>query len=196
MQFQDNFVVLSAKRMVDPVLKIAIQKGRFDLDDSTQRFAIEYDPNLAFGRSGQDEREPALESSIKSQPGDLPNKTSPANAFQKVDIVGFGVQTVLSHDTIILKLDSDADTFFLMQHLIAQKLPEPLSKHADNLIDYVIRSMPRWYGLNDTTPCDGTASHFVFLVKKTFARNLPTFKSNTYEEDSYGNIVFNIRSVL
>jgi hypothetical protein len=40
-QFQDNFVVLEEYRMVDPVLKTAVQRARFEPDDD-----VEYDPEL------------------------------------------------------------------------------------------------------------------------------------------------------
>ena len=89
-----------------------------------------------------------------------------------------------------------------MRRLIALKIPIPLSIQPDALIDYIVRSMPKWYGLKKTSAYEGSSPGdlkkltFTFLLDKSFALRLPSYKPHAFEEDDAGNILFDRREIV
>jgi hypothetical protein len=199
-QFQDNFVMLIGYRMVDPVLKVAVQRGRFDMDDGTQSYEVEYDPQLRPDRLWQKMPEEEIQRRIKFG---MPRRKDDLIPFESKNIarvISFSIHDEQIGDQLILRLRCNEQDFLFMRRLIAQKLPSPLSGQPDELIDYIVRSMPKWYGVRETSPFEGwdpgTLKGLTFLLDKSFALHLPSYKAHAFEEDDVGNIVFDRREIV
>ena len=197
MRFEDNFVVLTESRMVDLVLKVTVQAGRFELDDCTRGFEIEFDPDLRPDRLWQKMPEEDIQRLIKF---DMPRRKDDLIPFRSKTIVGlasFGIREKPIDDDLILKLQWSDKSFLLYRRLITERTPKPLSDHPVELIEYVIRSMPKWYGVKATTPCGWKdMKRLTFLIDKSFARHLPGYEAQAFEEDGAGNIVFDKREIV
>jgi hypothetical protein len=87
-----------------------------------------------------------------------------------------------------------------MRQLVTEKIPGPLSSQPDELIDYIVRSMPKWYGVKNTSPFESSdprgLKRLTFLLDKSFALHLPSYKAHAFEEDDAGNIVFDRREIV
>jgi hypothetical protein len=200
MQFQDNFVVFRENRMVDPVLKVAVQGGQFSMDESAQWYQVEYDPELRPDRLWQKMPEEEIQRRITF---DMPRRKDDLIPFKSkniVRLVGFSIREEPMGDHLILGLRCDEQDFFLMHRLISQKIPSPLSSQPNELIDYIVRSMPKWYGVKKTSPFEGWdpsgLKRLTFLLDKSFALHLPSYKAHAFEEDGAGNIVFDRREIV
>jgi len=190
MQFQDKFVVLTANRMVDPVLGIKVQAGHFELDDSTQVFRIMYDPCLRLPTSGQGKLENEA-GRLSEEVGSI-GSSGPPEVESMIEILGFGIQHVSVGDSIVLKLDADENTYVSMKNSIKRKLPGSLSEQPDDLIYYIIHSMPNWYGSKQATPCEWKGHGLTFLIKESFAKYTPR---NEFGGAGDGYVVFDEREI-
>jgi hypothetical protein len=198
MQFQDNFVVLVVYRMVDPVLKVAVQRGRFNMDDSAQWYEVEYDPELRPDRLWQKMPEEEIQRRITFGWPRRKDDLIPFVSKSIARVIDFSIHSEQIGDHLILRLRCDEQDFLLMRRLITQKIPSPLSSQPDELIDYIVRSMPKWYGVKKTSPFEGWAAdlkRLTFLLDKSFALHLPSYKAHAFEEDGAGNIVFDRRGI-
>jgi hypothetical protein len=198
MQFQDNFVALVVYRMADPVLKIAVQRGRFEMDGSDQWYDVEYDPELRPDRLWQKMPEEEIQRRIKFGWPRRKDDLIPFVSESIARVLGFSIHDEQIGDHLILRLRCDEQSFLFMRRLITQKTPSALSSHPDELIDYIVRSMPRWYGVKETSPFEGWAAdlkRLTFLLDKSFAIHLPSYKAHAFEEDGAGNIVFDRREI-
>src|SRR5437016_2874837 len=83
MPFQDNFVVLIEYRMVDPVLKVAVQRTRFNMEEGSQWFDVYYDPELRPDRLWQKMPEEEIQQRIKF---DMPRRKDDLIPFQAKNI--------------------------------------------------------------------------------------------------------------
>jgi hypothetical protein len=204
MQFQDNFIVLTENRMVDPVLKVAVWKGRFEMDYSYQSYDVEYDPELRPDRLWQKEPEEEIQRRITFGMPRRKDDLIPFRSKNTASIFGFNIdhEPIGDRDHLILRLRSDGQDFLFMRRLITQKIPSPLSSQPDELIDYVVRSMPKWYGLKEISAYEGSNPRdlkrltFTFLLDKSFALHLPSYRAHAFEEDGAGNIVFDKREIV
>jgi len=100
-------------------------------------------------------------------------------------------------DELILRLNWRDEDFVFYSRLIAVDAPEPLSSHAGEFLAYVIRSMPKWYGLKNTTPSEWEVmKRLTFLVEKSVARHLPGFWGGWVRSGWRRNIVFDRREIV
>jgi hypothetical protein len=200
MRFQDNFVVLIGYRMADPVLKVAVQRGRFNMDDDAQWYDVEYDPELRPDRLWQKEPEEEIQRRIKFGMPRRKDDLIPFVSESIVRVISFSIHDEQIDGQLILRLRCGEQDFLFMRRLIAQKLPGPLSSEPDELIDYIVRSMPKWYGVKTTSPFEGRdpgdLKSLIFLIDKSFALRLPSYKAHAFEEDGAGNIVFDRREIV
>ena len=197
MPFQDNFIALIEYRMVDPVLKVAVQRTRFNMEERSQWFEIYYDPELRPDRLWQKMPEEEIQQLIKF---DMPRRKDDLIPFQSKNVMrllGFSIFEKHEGDDLVLRLNWREEDFVFYSRLIAANAPKPLSSHADEFLAYVIRSMPKWYGLKNTTPSElQDMKRLTFLVDKSFAQHLPGFAAGAFEADGAGNIVFDRREIV
>jgi len=200
MQLQDNFIALIEYRMVDPVLKVVVQRARFSMEDSAQWYDVEYHPELRPDRLWQKMPEEEIQRRIKF---DMPRRKDDLIPFESENIaklISFSIHEESIGDHLTLRLRCDEQDFFLMRRIIAAKIPGPLSSQPDELIDYIVRSMPKWYGIKHTSPLEsgdrGGMKRLTFLLDKSFALHLPSCKAHAFEEDGSGNIVFDRREIV
>jgi hypothetical protein len=195
--FQDNFIVLIEYRMVDPVLKVAVQRTRFDMDESSQGFAVEYDPELRPDHLWQKMPDEEIQQRIKFN---MPRRKDDLIPFQSKNILNiayFGLHQSHVGDELVLRLNWREQEYVLYDQWIAVNAPEPLRSHPCEFLAYVIRSMPKWYGSKSTTPCEWQGmKRLTFLVDKSFAQHLPGFAAGVFEEDGAGNIILDRREIV
>jgi hypothetical protein len=176
MPFQDNFIVLNEYRMADPVLKVAVQRTRFNMEERSQWFEIYYDPELRPDRLWQKMPEEEVQQRIKF---DMPRRKDDLIPFQSKNIMRlleFSIFEKHEGDDLILQLNWREEDFVFYSRSIAVNAPEPLRCHADEFLAYVIRSMPKWYRLKNSTPCVlKDMKRLTFLVDKSVAQHLPGF---------------------
>src|SRR5262245_38630237 len=104
MQFQDNFVVLEVYRMVDPILKVAVQRARYELDDGDQWYDVEYDPELRPDRLWQKMPEEEIQRRIKYGMPRRKDDLIPFASEGIVKVISFGIHDERTGDHLILKL--------------------------------------------------------------------------------------------
>jgi hypothetical protein len=200
MRFQDNFVVLVEYRMVDPVLKIAVQRARFEMDDGEQWYDVEYDPELRPDRLWQKMPEEEIQRRIRFGMPRRKDDLIPFESKNITKVISFGIHEEPIDDHLILRMRCDEQWFFLMRRLISEKMPSHLSGQPDELIDYIVRSMAKWYGIKNPSPFDsgnrGGLKRLTFLLDKSFAPHLPSHKTHALEEDGAGNIVSDRREIV
>jgi hypothetical protein len=197
MPFEDNFIVLATNRMVDPVLKIAVQSGRFNMEERNQWFDIEYDPELRPDRLWQKMPQEEIQKLIKFR---MPRSKDDLIPFKSENIkrlLNFSISEKHEGDDLVLRLNWREEDFVFYSRLIAANAPEPPSSHADEFLAYVIRSMPKWYGLKKATPSAlQDMKRLTFLVDKSFAQHLPGFVVGAFQEDGAGNIIVDRREIV
>jgi hypothetical protein len=200
MQLQDNFVALIEYRMVDPVLQVVVQRARFDMDDSAQWYDVRYDPELRPDRLWQKMPEEEIQRRIKFEMPRRKDDLIPFESEKIETLISFSIHAETIKDHLILRLRCNDQDFYLMRRLIAAKIPGPLSGQPDELIDYIVRSMPKWYGVKNNSPLvssdQGGLKRLTFLLDKSFALHLPSCKAHAFEADGAGNIVFDRREIV
>jgi hypothetical protein len=91
---------------------------------------------------------------------------------------------------VTLELNADEKDFYRWRDLVAKARISPISENSDEFIEYIIGSTFYWYSLTRNSGVASSTGRLVFLLKRTFAQFLPTYKSRPFDVDPAGNVLF------
>jgi hypothetical protein len=91
---------------------------------------------------------------------------------------------------VTLELNADEKDFYQWRDLVAKAGISPISENPDEFIEYIVGSTFHWYSLTGNSGVASSTGRFVFILKRTFAQCLPTYKSRPFDVDPVGNVLY------
>ena len=190
MRFENNFALVAPNIMIDPALKVIFREGRFELDNAAHSFLIEYNPEL---RADKLRRAMSAEEITEYNKHKIPRPRDdlvPNISENSYRILSVSVVETNTGAQVTLELNADQKDFHWWRDLVANARISPISENPDEFIEYIIGSTFYWYSLTGNSGVSSSTGRFVFLLKRSFAQCLPTYKSRPFDVDPAGNVLF------
>jgi hypothetical protein len=208
MIFKDNFINLTPREMVDPVLKVSIIDGRTEMDgpNPEQGIVVHYDPEI------QDDR---LMVSLTKEEIEYRNKWNltrpnddliPFHSYKRREIFRCVFEEITEGRRLTLRCQNSENLYRSQQVYFDRQLGGRagevlIKKHLYEFVDYIMRSMLKWYNYREVNVSQDEKSNsepprqLILVLDKGFAKHLPSAKSRSFELYSDTQIVFDTRDV-